>query len=548
MGSLTETETTVEFDVIVTNTGNVAGKEVVQAYCDPPYNDGGIEKASANLVQFEKTNLLQPGETQTVHMVINKDDLMSYDYQRSRSYVLEAGNYTISINSDSHTPLSAQTWNVPEMIVYNNGNKRASDKTTASNLFDFAAGNVTYLSRAGGFANYDAATAAPMDFELSADKKDTFYNISNYLTAEATAMDENPDAEPVTTGAKNGLTLTDVRGLDKDDPKWDLLMDEMTLDDMNAVISLGGYQTAAVASVGKVRTNDCDGPSSINNNFTGVGSVGFPVGVVIAATFNKELAEEFGDSIGKMANEMDVSGWYAPAMNIHRTAFAGRNFEYYSEDPILSGYIAAAAVAGSQKNGVYAYMKHFAMNDQEGNRCDMLCTWSNEQAIREIYLRPFEKCVKDSDCLAVMSSFNYVGNRWAGGCKELQTDVLRGEWGFKGFVETDYFGVYGYMSADQGIRNGSDLMLVNYATETNDVRFRDTNGAKQAMRNAAKNILYVVANSRQYAEGNLNTGMSPWKVTMYMIDAALVACAAVVWFLLYRNYKKKVEQPETSGK
>ena len=539
MGSLTETETTVEFDVIVTNTGDVAGKEVVQVYCNPPYTDGGIEKASANLVQFEKTGLLDPGATQTVHVVINKDDLMSYDYQRSRSYVLEAGNYTISINRDSHTPIGMQVWNVPEMIVYNNGNKRESDQVTASNLFDFAAGNVTYLSRAGHFANYAAATAAPTDFELPADKKDTFYNISNYLTAEATAMDEDPDAPAVTTGAKNGLTLTDVRGLDKDDPKWDQLMDQMTLDDMNAVISLGGYQTAAVASVGKVRTNDCDGPSSINNNFTGVGSVGFPVGVVIAATFNKELAEEFGDSIGKMANEMDVSGWYAPAMNIHRTAFAGRNFEYYSEDPILSGYIAAAAVKGSQKNGVYAYMKHFAMNDQEGNRCDMICTWSNEQAIREIYLRPFEKCVKDADCLAVMSSFNYIGNRWSGGCKELQTDVLRGEWGFKGFVETDYFGVYGYMSADQGIRNGSDLMLVNYATATNDVRFRDTNGAKQAMRNSAKNILYVVANSRQYAEGNLNTGMSPWKTTMYTIDAVIVACAVVAWVLLYRSYKKK---------
>ena len=548
MGSLTETDTTVEFDVIVENTGDAPGKEVVQAYCNPPYTDRGIEKATANLVQFEKTDLLQPGDRQTVHMVINKDDLMSYDYQRSRSYVLEAGPYTISINRNSHEQIASQVWIVPEMTVYNNNNKRASDKVTASNLFDFAAGNVEYLSRAGHFANYPDATAAPTDFEMSPDKKATFYNISNYLTAEATALDEDPGAAPITVGAKNGLTLADVRGLDKDDPKWDQLMDQMTLNDMNAVISLGGYQTAAVASVGKVRTNDCDGPSSINNNFTGVGSVGFPVGVVIAATFNKQLAHEFGDSIGKMANEMDVSGWYAPAMNIHRTAFAGRNFEYYSEDPILSGYIAAAAVAGSQENGVYAYMKHFAMNDQEGNRCDMLCTWSNEQAIREIYLRPFEKCVKDSDCLAVMSSFNYVGNRWAGGCKELQTDVLRGEWGFKGFVETDYFGVYGYMSADQGIRNGSDLMLVNYATETNDVRFRETNGAQQAMRNSAKNILYVVANSRQYAEGNYNPGMSPWQSTMYIIDAVIVVCAAAVWLLLYRNYRKKSgEQVENSG-
>ena len=194
---------------------------------------------------------------------------------------------------------------------------------------------------------------------------------------------------------------------------------------------------------------------------------------------------------------------------------------------------------GAQEQGVYAYMKHFALNDQEGNRCDMLCTWTNEQAMREIYLKPFEMCVKQADCLAVMSSFNYIGNRWAGGLKELQKTVLRGEWGFKGFVETDYFGVYGYMSADQGIRNGSDLMLVNYATATNDVRFRDTNGAKQAMRDAAKNILYVVANSRAYTEENLAAQSgSTWKPMMYGIDACIVvACGAVLWFLLK---KKKV--------
>ena len=260
--------------------------------------------------------------------------------------------------------------------------------------------------------------------------------------------------------------------------------------------------------------------------------------MVIAATWNKDLAYEFGDSIGKMANEMDVSGWYAPAMNNHRTAFAGRNFEYYSEDPIISGYIASNAVKGSQDNQVYAYMKHFALNDQEGNRCDMLCTWSNEQAIREIYLKPFEMCVKDANCLAVMSSFNYIGNRWSGGMKELQKTVLRGEWGFKGFVETDYFGVYGYMSADQGIRNGSDLMLVNYATATNDVQFRETNGAKQAMRDSAKNILYVVVNSRAYTEENLNNTGSSWRTTMYIIDGVIVVLMAVWAFFLFRKKKE----------
>ena len=374
---------------------------------------------------------------------------------------------------------------------------------------------------------------------MGEEAKASFYNNSNYLTPEAAAADEDPNAAAVTTGAVNDLKLVDMRGLEKDDPKWDQLMDQLTLDEMNALISLGGYQTNSVESIGKVRTNDCDGPASINNNFTGVGSIGFPVGVTIAANWNKDLAYQFGDSIGTMANEMDVSGWYAPAMNNHRTAFAGRNFEYYSEDPVLSGYIAANAVKGAQDNGVYAYMKHFALNDQEGNRCDMVCTWSNEQAIREIYLKPFEKCVKDADCLAVMSSFNYIGNRWAGGSASLLKTVLRDEWGFRGFVETDYFGVYGYMSADQAIRNGTDLMLVNYPTETNDVRFRDTNGAQQAMRTAAKNILYVAANSRQYDPANLTVTIPKWKIILYAADAVAALIGPWLFIKFISNFRKR---------
>ena len=524
MGEITDNGETISFTVDVTNTGSVAGKDVVEVYSNPPYTNGGIEKASANLIQFEKTGLLEPGASETITVEVSKEELMSYDDKNAKGYVLEAGDYVISINSDSHTVLDSKTFNVAATETYNGDNKRASDQITATNQFDYAAGDVTYLSRADKFANYAEATAAPASMEMSADAKATFYNISNYLTAEATAADEDPNAAAVTTGASNGLKLADMRGLEKDDPKWDQLMDEMTLDD---------------DSIGKVRTNDCDGPASINNNFTGVGSIGFPVGVTIAATWNKDLAYRFGESIGKMANEMDVSGWYAPAMNNHRTAFAGRNFEYYSEDPVLSGHIAAQAVQGSQDNGVYAYMKHFALNDQEGNRCDMLCTWANEQSIREIYLKPFEKCVKDSDCLAVMSSFNYIGNRWAGGSSSLCKTVLRDEWGFRGFVETDYFGVYGYMSADQGIRNGSDLMLVNYPTATNDVQFRDTNGAQQAMRTAAKNILYVVANSRAYDPANLNTGMAKWKVIMYAVDAIVAVLCLGLLAKFFSNYKKR---------
>ena len=262
---------------------------------------------------------------------------------------------------------------------------------------------------------------------------------------------------------------------------------------------------------------------------------------MIANTWNDDLAYKFGDSIGTMGNEMNTSGWYGPAMNIHRSAFAGRNFEYYSEDGVLSGSMAANAILGAQEHGVYAYMKHFALNDQEANRCSMLCTWSTEQAMREIYLKPFEISVKEGDSLAVMSSFNYVGNRWAGGTYELQTVVLRDEWGFRGFVETDYFGVYGYMSSDQAIRNGTDLMLVNYPTATNNVQFRDTNAAQQAMRQSAHRILYVVVNSRAYEPSNYAkaSGAPVWRTTLTVVNV-IAAVVLILWeILILMNYMKR---------
>ena len=547
MGPITASNGQISFDVTVTNTGSVAGKDVVQVYFNPPYTNGGIEKATANLIEFAKTDLLQPGASQTITISFDEQFLASYDYQHAKAYVLDAGDYEISINADAHTKIASEVYSVGTTITYDGTNNRSTDKITATNVFDYAEGDITYLSRKDGFANYDEATKAPESYEMSAAAKADFYNISNYLTPEATAKDEDPNAAAVTTGAGTTLKLADLRGVSADDAKWDELLNSMSLDDMNSLISLGGYQTNSVDSIGKVRTNDCDGPASINNNFTGVGSLGFPVGVTIAATFNKDLAYSFGDYIGKMADEMDVSGWYAPAMNIHRTAFAGRNFEYYSEDSILSGFIALNAAKGSWDNGVYAYIKHFAMNDQEGNRCDMLCTWSNEQAIREIYLRPFEMCVKNVDQTAVMSSFNYIGNRWAGGSSALLQTVLRDEWGFDGFVLTDYFGVYGYMSSDQAIRNGTDCMLVNYPTQTNNVQFRDTNGAQQAMRTATKNILYTVVNSRAYAPENLNPGMASWKVIMIVCDVVFAVLMICLMYIFIKNFgKNKAKEAEAA--
>ena len=541
MGDLTEQDGTISFDVTVTNTGAVAGKDVVEVYYNPPYTNGGIEKASANLIAFDKTELLEPGASETVTISFSAEDMASYDEKGAGCYVLEAGDYEISIQSDSHNKIDSRIYTVADTVTYDEDNARSTDAQAAVNHFDYAEGEVTYLSRADGFANYAEATAAPENYSMSDEVKSVFINNGVYDPEKYNdASDEMP-----TTGAKNGMTLAELRGASYDDERWETLLDQLTISDMDTMIALGGYQTAAAASVGKASTVDCDGPASINNNFTGVGSVGFPSAVMIASTWNTDLALEFGESIGKMADEMDVSGWYAPAMNTHRSAFAGRNFEYYSEDGVLAGRIAANAVIGAEEYGVYAYIKHFALNDQETNRNVMLCTWANEQSIREIYLRPFEIAVKDGGAKAVMSSFNYIGAEWAGASSALCNTVLRDEWGFRGFVLTDYFGVYGYMNSDQAIRGGTDCMLVAYDTETNHVKDTSSATGVKAMRQACKNIMYTVVNSRAYAEENLNTGLPTWQIMAIAIDVVLGAAIIGLEVLTVKSYRKAAKKAET---
>ena len=534
MGAISEDNGTISFDVTVTNTGDVAGKDVVEVYYNPPYTNGGIEKASANLIQFEKTEVLQPGDSQTITVSFDAEDMASYDTYGAGCYVLEAGDYQISINSDSHNVIDSQTYTVASTVTYDESNPRSTDETAAVNEFAYAEGDVTYLSRADGFANYAEATAAPASMSMSDEAKATFLNNSNY-----NPEDYNNDSDDMpTTGANNGVKLADLRGVDYDDAQWDSLLDELTISDMDTMIAIGGYQTSAASSVGKIMTVDCDGPASINNNFTGVGSVGFPSAVMIASTWNKNLALKFGESIGKMADEMEVSGWYAPAMNTHRSAFAGRNFEYYSEDGVLSGYMATNAIIGAEEYGVYAYMKHFALNDQETNRTEMLCTWANEQSIREIYLKPFEMSVKEGGAKAVMSSFNYIGTQWAGGTSALCNTVLRDEWGFRGFVLTDYFGVYGYMDSDMGIRGGTDCMLVAYDTETNHVTDTTSATGVLAMRQACKNIMYTVVNSRAYDPENLTEGLMNWQIMAIVIDVIFAALIIFLEVLAIKGFKK----------
>ncbi|MEE0971035.1 MAG: glycoside hydrolase family 3 N-terminal domain-containing protein, partial [Bifidobacterium ruminantium] len=531
MGKVSYKNGKISFDVTVTNTGDKAGKDVVEVYYNPPYTDGGIEKASKNLVAFEKTKKLEPGASQTVKIEFDDDDMASYDQKDAKAYVLEQGDYDISIQSDSHHVIDHQKVTVKDTVTYNSdSNTHNGDAVAATNEFDYAAGDVTYLSRAGHFANYAKATAAPTNFSMSDEAKAEFTNNSNY---DPKKYDNDSDEMP-TTGAKNGLKLYQMYGKDYDDADWDKLLDQLTFDDMDNLIANGGYGTPAVKSVGKIQLTDADGPASLNNNFTGVGSIGFPASTAFACTWNRDLAKQFGEMIGDMAHDMHVAGWYAPAMNIHRSAFSGRTFEYFSEDSLLSGAMASNEIAGAKAKGVYSFMKHFALNDQETNRTNMVCTWANEQSIRETYLKPFEMSVKEGGAQAVMSSFNYIGYTYAGASSNLLQTVLRDEWGFKGFVLTDYFGGYGYQNADQEVRAGNDSMLATTKI-TNHITDKSATSVK-AMRQAAHNILYTAANSWQYANGEPKVATPIWKTAMYVAWGVVAVLVIGLEFLTIKRY------------
>lgn len=534
MGELKEKDGQISVDVEVTNTGDVAGKDVVEVYYKPPYTNGGIEKSSANLIEFAKTDLLQPGESQTVTVTFSIEDMASYDENNAKAYVLEKGDYVISINSDSHTVLDQKTYTADKDVVYKGENKRASDDTAATNVFEDAKGDVTYLSRADHFANYEEATAAPASAELGEPYVSEYHLNSNF---DKTTYLNDEDVMP-TTGADNGLTLADMRDADYDDPRWEKLLDQLTVDEMANMIAMAGYQTAAMDSVGKVATLDFDGPAAINNNFTGVGSIGFPIEVVVASTWNKELAQAWGECMGKMSQEMGAEGWYAPGMNTHRTAFGARNYEYFSEDGVLAGNMGAKAVEGARKYGVYSYIKHFAL--YEGN-AKMVSVWSNEQAIREIYLKPFEISVKQGGANAVMVSWSFLGDKWTGESSNLMNTVLRDEWGFRGMALTDFFrnNGHGFMNADAALANGVDAMLSTFNGEENNVANQKHPTSVLQMRNACKNVMYTVVSSWAYDGEHEETGMENWKKAGIGIDIVIALFMAGMEVLVIRGYKKR---------
>ncbi len=413
---------TVKVDV--TNTGNMAGKDVVQVYFSAPYYEGGIEKSAIELAAYKKTSELAPGKSETLEITFKVEDMASYDSETEEAWVLDNGNYKIHVAHDVRTFEKTFDYNVTDKVVYKtdsaSGNK-------VNNLFGFAEGDLTYLSRSDADGTYPAP---PTDYKA---------------TSDVLNSDERPEpqteGEVPKTGVKHEsgvITLADVA---EDESLWDAFLDQLTVSEMISLITDCGYETTSVDRLGIPGTSDNDGPSCIKGKggllYSECG-LAYPVSTALACTWNDELAEEFGEMIGQEALHLGTHVWYAPGCNIHRSPQGGRNNEYYSEDPLLSGKMSAAVTRGAQSKGLIVTVKHFAANEQETNRqSNGLYTWLNEQSLREIYLEPFELSVKEGGAKGIMSAYNRIGAQWCGGSKALLVDLLREEWGFDGYVVTD---------------------------------------------------------------------------------------------------------------
>ena len=548
---------TLEYKVNVKNVGDVAGKDVVELYYHTPYTTydktNKVEKAEVVLGDYAKTGLIQPGQSQTVTLSIDVKDMASYDYTLAKTYILDAGTYEVSFRTDSHTVKDAT---MTKSYTVNGTNPIKIDTAvtgkTITNAFDDVTTEASEKHGVGTFSRSNFADTFPQAetategvitqaeydefaYDVSDKETDPWYTteMPNYMTAEDRA--NKPVAD---------VKLSDLVGKDYDDPLWDDLLDELTLDEMQNLISNGGFRTETIDYIGKPYSLDTDGPKG----WTGTGTAGntkfnaFAAEPVIAATFSKELAYKMGEVVGDQgiwgcSDRTDTAaggrvygytGWYAPGMNIHRSPFEGRITEYFSEDPLLTGMITANQSLGIKSKGGFVFIKHFAVHEDGGGVGISISAsggysiggyrgtsdahsgtayWLTEQALREVYLKPFQIAVEDGEAGACMSSFSRIGKTWAGGDYSLLTTLLRDEWGFKGYVVTD-IDIYGFLNCDQMIRAGGDCILTSSINSTSkdcgqskwssDGSNSMTNpSATQvaAMRRACKAILYTVANS-----------------------------------------------------
>ena len=512
-GAVVGTDDTISVTVKVTNTGDTAGKDVVELYYAAPYIKGEIEKSAKNLGAFAKTDLLEPGESQELTLTLDVEDMASYDcYDANNNgfagYELDPGDYVITLQKDAHhvSPEDGMTMTVSiaENIQYDT----ASNKFTGDDAIDGfsldgsdSEQNITYLTRAdfaGTFPAENVDTRA-MTAEL-AEK-----NLYTEVDAEAW-IDEADEA--ITTGADNGLSvvedgqLTELGyklGTDYEAEEWDALLDQLTIDEMLDAVSHGYSHIKAMDSVGKPATTEQDGPSQIGGflgAYLGISTTtGFPSASTNACTWNAELINNLGRAIGREAAGSGINGIYGPSTNIHRSPLNGRNFEYYSEDGFLSGIYAGNYVSGAKDAGTYCFIKHLINNDGEAYIYrDSVYIWETEQALREIYLKPFEIAIKEYGATGVMSSYNRIGSTWSGGSEALLKGVLREEWNFCGAVITDYADHQQFMNGDQMIRAGGDIWMDGF-TEGELTCETESNSFRQALRTAAKHIIYQYCNA-----------------------------------------------------
>ena len=567
--AVTETDDAFEISVKVTNAGETySGKKTVQVYFQSPYTDydkqNGIEKAAVELCGFAKTDILAPGASETVTISVPKTELRTYDSNNAKTYILDAGDYYFTVANGAHEAanniLSAKgftgdaegntdlvwKWNNPELDTTSFSTSFTGEQIT--NLFDesdpnkssVSPGSVTWLSRSDWEGTYPATS----DRGLVA--SDALIAALEYIQYDAS---EHESVEMPTLGADNGLTLAMFIGAEYDDPNWDALLDQITWDEMVNCITLGYHGTAAIPSIGKAATHEENGPQGLTAALTGGDSaMCYTSEDVMAATFNTELIKTVGECIGEDCLMMGYSGLYGPGVNIHRTAYSGRNFEYYSEDPFISGTICAAEVQGIQSKGVYVYMKHVALNDSETFRCG-ICTWINEQAAREIYLEVVALAAENGDATGVMSGFDRWGAQWSGENYNLLTGFLREELGMTGIFITDYSGTSYYMDTPDALLAGTNLwdspdaeihpgQLASYGNDPVIV---------SAARNAMHRILYNVANSNAMNGISSNdqiVSVTPWWQTAILalqvtLGVLTVLCAWQLFVAIKKNKAAK---------
>ena len=559
-GALNANET-FDVEIKVTNTGSVAGKQVVQLYVEAPYEVGKIEKAYKVLVGFNKTKLLEPGKSETVKITVNPYDFASFDNHDlngngEKTWELDAGKYVFHAGTDAHTDFDTF-----EKTLANTASFKQGVETEVKPLFPEVS---TWMERGQLLSRKDLKDDNPASFPKAPTLEEltlTAEQIAKFDSYEST-NDEVYNEMPV-TNAEMTIKLKELAGLEYDDKLWDKFLDQLTPEEMLLLFNDGCYSTAAIMRGKDVivpRTTSADGPTGFVN-FMGAkevyGCCYYQSECLLAQTYNLELATKQAHAIGEESligyesgDGMPYPGWYAPAMNIHRSPFSGRNTEYYSEDPFISGKFAAQVVKGVQEKGVYANIKHFAVNDQETNRSARgLATWLDEQAMREIYLKPFEIAVKEGKTHGLMTSFNRIGYEWAGGSYRLVTTILRKEWGFQGSVICD-FKTDVYMDSKQMLYAGGDISLVGLDTlklqttgvyNTPAISFDNVKDVS-LLRRSAHNNLFAIANSNMMRADIDHYEPAAWKVAIYVVDGA-VGAGLVTWgfFAIFTSLRRKEE-------